>query len=62
MRSASLERHGPDQGYPHIGVCPWLVPHLMSSCLGLASAIYMYVLSVVYVNVDVIANLERILS
>ena len=51
-----------DQGFPHIGVCPWLVPHLSSSCLGLSFAIYVYVLSAVYFNVDVIANLEKILS
>ena len=42
-----------DQGFPHIGVCPWLVPHLVSSCLGLSSAIYVYVLFAVYFNVDV---------
>ena len=51
-----------DQGFPHIGVCPWLAPHLVSSCLGLSSAIYVYVLSTVYINADVIANLEKILS
>jgi len=38
------------------------VPHLVSSCLGLSSAIYVYVLSVVYFNANVIANLEKILS
>ena len=51
-----------DQGFPHIGVCPWLAPHLVSSCIGLSFAIYVYVLSAVYFNVDVIANLEKILS
>jgi len=43
-----------DQGFPHIvGFVPGL---------GLSSAIYIYVLSAVYFNVDVIANLEKILS
>ena len=51
-----------DQGFPHIGVCPWLAPHLVSSCLGLSSAIYVYVLSAVYFNADVIANLEKVSS
>lgn len=50
-----------DQGFPHIGVCPWLEPHLVSSCLGLSSVIYVYVLSVVYFNANVIANLEKVL-
>jgi len=45
-----------DQGFPHIGVCPWLVPHLMSSFLSLFSAIYIYVLFVVYFNANVIAK------
>ena len=47
-----------DQGFPHIGVCPWLMPHLVSTCLGLSSTIYIYVLSAVYFNSHVIANLE----
>jgi len=47
-----------DQGFPHIGVCPLLVPHLVSSCLGLSSIIYVYVLSAFYYHADVIANLE----
>ena len=47
-----------DQGFPHIGVCPWLVPHLVSSCLGLSSTVYVYVLSAFYYHVDVIANLD----
>jgi len=33
----------------------------VSSCFGLSSTIYVYVLSVVYFNADVIANLEKIL-
>jgi len=37
-----------DQGFPNVGVCPWLAPHFVSSSLGLSSAIYIYVLSVVY--------------
>ena len=32
-----------DQGFPHIGVCPQLVPHLVSSCLGLSST-FMFML------------------
>ena len=36
------------QGFPHIRVCPWMVPHLVSSCLGLFSAIYVYVISAFY--------------
>jgi len=51
-----------DQGFPHIGVCHWLVPHLVSSCLGLFSDVYVYVLFAIYYHVDVIANLELILS
>ena len=47
-----------DQGFPHIGVCPWLAPHLVSSCLGLSSDVYLYVLSAIYYDADVIANLE----
>jgi len=34
------------------------VPHLVSSFLGLSYTIYIYVLSAVYFNVDVIANGE----
>ena len=49
-----------DQGFPHIGVCPWLAPHLVSSCLGLSSLIYIYVLFAIYFNVDVIANYENL--
>jgi hypothetical protein len=49
-----------DQGFPHIGVCPWLAPHLVSSCHGFSSAIYIYVLSAVYLNADVIANCENL--
>jgi len=51
-----------DQGFPHIGVRPWLAPHLVSSCLGLSSAIYVYVLSAFYFNADVIVKLEKIWS
>ena len=47
-----------DQGFPHIGVCPWLVPHLVFSCLGLSSIFYVYVLSAFYYHANVIANLE----
>ena len=50
-----------DQGFPNIGVGPWIVLHLVSSCLGMSSAIYVYVLFAVYFKVDVIANLEKIL-
>ena len=46
------------QGLPHIRVCPWLVPHIVSSCLGLSSAIYVYVLSAFYYHANVIANLD----
>ena len=49
-----------DQGFPHIGVCPWLAPHLVSSCLGLSFVLYIYVLSVVYLNANVIANCENL--
>jgi len=49
-----------DQGFPHIGVCPWLAPHLVFSCLGLSSAIYIYVLFAIYLNADVIANCENL--
>jgi len=34
----------------------------VSSCLGLSSVIYVYVLFAIYFNVDVIANLEKILG
>ena len=47
-----------DQGFPHIGVCPSLAPHLVSSCLGLFSDVYVYVLSALYYHVDVIANFK----
>ena len=46
------------QGFPHTGVCPWLVPHLVSSCLGLSSTVYVYVLSTFYYHVDVISKLD----
>ena len=51
-----------DQGFPHIGVCPWLVPHLVSSCLGLSFVVYVYVLSAFYYHVDVIANLNIVIG
>ena len=35
------------------------MPHLGSSCLGLSFAIYVYVLSAIYFNADLIANLEK---
>ena len=34
------------------------MPHLVSSCLGLSSTVYVYVLSAFYYHVDVIANLN----
>jgi len=34
------------------------VPHLVSSCLGLSSTVYVYVLSAFYYHIDVIANLN----
>jgi len=34
------------------------VPHLVSSCLGLSSTIYVYVLSAFYYHADVIAKLD----
>lgn len=42
--------------------CCTLGKYVKSSCLGLSYAIYVYVLSMVYFNADVIANLEKILS
>ena len=51
------------KGFPtHCGVCPWLTPYLVSSCIGLSSAFYIYVLSAVYLYVDVIANMEKKLN
>jgi len=47
-----------DQRVLHIGVCPWLVPYLVSSCLGLSSTVIVYVISAFHYHVDVIANLD----
>ena len=51
-----------DQGFPNIGVCPWLAPHLVSICFGLFSAIYVYVISALYYHADVIANLNTVIG
>jgi len=51
-----------DQRFPHIWICPWLAPHLVSYCLGLSSDVYVYVLSALYYHVDVIANLNIIIG
>lgn len=42
------------------GFCPWLAPHPVSSCLGLPSMIYIYVLFAFYFNADVIVICENL--